>query len=217
MRIIIMLLTCIFLAACAVQPQSTSVSEMQAEVYEKVAVEEIKPEEIVSVAAEKTDPALIGEWVEYSLYSPESESYEKVYYKVKSITWDAAPLQSFDKTGELHPLANLTPKEDENLVNCVVEYEVHFPDKFVGEASPNVSFEIVSETGIIEAEGSVYPNITRVFDVSANVQKYRAKQTFTHGYGVFSMIRDYTDFVLVTTHYEGDTLVYSYVDPNVVS
>lgn len=164
-------------------------------------------------------PAKIGEWIETLRYSSIDGAYHKAYFRIKDI------LRNNDEVKEILEEYNSAEHntyfkdiEDKDIEYCIIKYELYFPEDFPTESfgigSVNIDFSVTTSDGDdIQVEEKKYTNLNCVFDITTapELDKINAGQTFKDGMAVFSMVKDYDDYILKSYYFNGGQLIYSFV------
>lgn len=186
--------------------QEEAVEEKENDDVEKETEKETVTTEVETVDASLENPAKLGEWVETMKYSAEDSQYHKIYYRVTDVLRGKEAKAVVDAYNASNHAVTISELEQEELEYCVINYETYFPKDYpeatYGITSIDVDFGICN----LEDSGAIagYIGLSTVWDVSEepDINEFYAGDTFENGQAVFTMVKDFEDFLIASSYYD---------------
>lgn len=155
----------------------------------------------VATATTALEPAALGQWIQSTAHSYDSEQEETVYWRIVDITSDCQ--EDIDRyNGESHFYV-FDPLEDEDLAYRIATYEVYYPEDFpAGDKriySPDISLYAQNpKGGGINYKGVSYIGLGSCYEV-AEKQEIFPGDVYV-GKVLYVMINDDVEYVFRYRH-----------------
>lgn len=168
---------------------------------------------IQAVEGTLDNPGLIGEWVATKTYSGETSDYHTVYFKITGVIRGEEAQKVVDDYNAGDHFVVMNELEYDDLEYCVVTYETYFPEDFPEGEYGLYSADIDLSVCNLEDSGSIgnYIGLSSVWDISEDPEDFHAGDTFTEGKAIFAMIKDFSDYLFVSSYYVDSNEYSSYV------
>ena len=206
------------------EPESTKQESTELESTEPESTEESKEEEntenaqepskdvtpgngsvdLSNVATETTalEPAALGQWIQSTAHSYDSEQEETIYWRIVDITSDCQ--EDIDRYhGEKNHFYVFEPLENEDFAYRIATYEVYYPEDFpAGDKkifSPYITLHARSpKGGGIKYKGVAYIGLGSCYEI-AEKQEVFAGDVYV-GKVLYVMINDDVEYVFSYSH-----------------
>lgn len=175
--------------------------------------------EINPVETSLETPAKIGDWIETQKYSSVDSTYHTAYYRItKILRYNDEVQKKISEYNSSEHTTYFSTIDNGDIEYCMLEYEVYFPEDFPAEsegiASASIDFNITTSSGdIVQVGDKQYTNLNRVFDITQDpeVDELHAGSLFTGGVAVFSMVKDYSDYIIKSYYLSNNQIIYSFI------
>ena len=160
--------------------------------------------DLSNVATETTalEPAALGQWIQSTAHSYDSDQEETVYWRIVDITSDCQ--EDIDRYhGEKNHFYVFDPLEDEDLAYRIATYEVYYPEDFPagdrGIFSPDITLHARNpKGGGIKYKGVSYIGLGSCYEI-AEKQEIFAGDVYV-GKVLYVMINDDVEYVFAYSH-----------------